>query len=104
VKGVVAAMLMVSSLSAYSKPTESLGSLFDDVEGDSFVPSYSFIDLESFFEDFPEAAEEFKKLSDEKKEKLLESVDLFNDAFSKAMMEVLASIEGLDQSQKSSVD
>ncbi len=98
VKGVVAAMLIGSSLLARNKPTESptesIESLFEDIPSrDSTVPHYNFIDLESFLEDYPEAAQEFKNLSPEDKENLLDSIDLFNDAFSEAFAEVMDSIE-----------
>ena len=100
VKGVVAAMLIAGSLSAHNKSTESLESLFEGMPlRDSSVPTYNFIDLESFFEDYPEAAQEFKDLSEEDKQKLLESIELFNEAFSEAFAEVMASIEEQEEEQ-----
>ena len=94
VKGVVAALLIASSLCARNKPTESVESLFEDISSrGSTVPHYNFIDLESFLEGYPEAAQEFKNLSVEDKENLLDSIDLFNDAFSEAFAEVMDSIE-----------
>ncbi len=101
-KGVVAAMLIASSLSAHNKSTESLESLFEDISSrGSSVSHFNFIDLENFLEEYPEAAEEFKGLSKEDKEKLLETVDLFNDAFSEAFAEVIASIDAQEDESAS---
>ncbi len=58
------------------------------------MPHYNFIDLESFLDDYPETVQAFKNHSQEDKENLLDSMDLFNDAFSEAFAEVMDSIEG----------
>ncbi len=93
-KGVVAAMLIAGSLSAHNKSTESLESLFEGKPSRGSAASlYRFIDLNMLFEEFPEAGKDFKKLSQEDKDKIIESVDLFNEAFSEAFGEILASLD-----------
>ena len=100
VKGALAAILIATSVCAHEKSTESLESLFEGTTSrkGTDVSCYNFIDLEALLEEYPDVAEEYKALSKDDQEKLLDSIDIFNYAFNEAFTEVIASLDDESQS------
>ncbi len=64
-----------------------LKALFQGIEHPpaSYLKKYRFIDLETLLEDSPELEDQFKNLSDEEKEALIDTIDQFNEAIAEAL-------------------
>lgn len=91
-RGVVA-LFMVGSLCAADAPSspkssyEMLKALFRGIEHPpaSSITRYCFLDLETLLEDSPELEEQFKDLSDEEKEALIDTIDQVNEAIAEVL-------------------
>ncbi len=76
----------------------SMGSENDADGSEKAEPSYfflndSFIAIEELLESSPDLADSFEELSAQEREKLLESIALFNDALSTAFIDIITTSE-----------
>ncbi len=93
---VVVAFFMVGSLYAANTPSsaksshEMLKALFQGIEHPpaSYITRYRFIDLETLLEDSPELEDQFKDLSEEEREALIETVDQFNETIAEVLLSI----------------
>ena len=106
VKGGVFVTLMlmgcspVFSITQPHEPSTS-DSLFTDIDTNrSNPPLFKALDLDEFLEDSPELEKEFRTLSQDDKDALLEVLDLINEAFSRALYEVMNSDQGHQEEQE----
>lgn len=92
-KGVVAVVVVVAQLYAADNPPlemsskEVLEALFQGIEHlpVSYLQRFRFIDIESLLEESPELESQFKNLSDQQKQELMDTIEQFNQAIAEAL-------------------
>jgi len=99
-RGVVHALILMTSLEATAADVSPDNKLFTDeytahmlktlFEGighrpTSYLKRFSFIDIESLLEEFPEIATQFANLSEREREELAAVIDEFNVAFAETI-------------------
>ena len=95
-RGVVVTLMFMGCSPVFSmlQPDEpvSFDSLFTDIDTSrSNPPLFKAVDLDEFLDESPEIEKEFRALSQDDKDALLEVIDLINEAFSRALYEVMNS-------------
>ncbi len=77
----------------YSMGSENYADGSEKAEPSYFFVTDSFIAIEELLESSPDLADSFEELSAEEREKLLESIALFNDALCSAFLDIVIKSE-----------